>query len=163
MRDRPSPLLIDHCGACMLARQVLSLPPALPRIERPAPVGDLVAVFALPLDLLPPSNRTRGGQAWRLGQIKRDCERALRYQSNRQWADEFTPKRPQFRCLRLSTQEPDKYNDGFKIAVDRLVALGFAEDDAPAFLDLHQWWEPLPAGVPFGAGFGYIEVRTGAK
>ena len=163
MRDRPSPLLIDHRGACVLAQQVLAHAPLLLRIERPAPVGDLVAVFALPLDLLPPSNRTRGGQAWRLGQIKRDCERALRYQgADPRLAWQRSP-RPQFRCLRLSTQEPDKYNDGFKIAVDRLVALGFAEDDAPAFLDLHQWYEPLPPGVPFGAGFGYIEVRTGAK
>jgi len=45
--------------------RVLSEPSALPRIVRPVPRGDLVARFALPLELCRPQNRRDGaGPAW---------------------------------------------------------------------------------------------------
>ena len=56
------------------AREILDAPPALPHIERPEPIGELVAEFVLPLELCKPFNRIgRAGTAsagWALGKLK---------------------------------------------------------------------------------------------
>jgi hypothetical protein len=139
------------------ASTLLSEPPARPHIVRVAPVGRLVAQFALPLELIQPQNRTRHAQPWKLAKLKSQCKLVMVAQWGRRRSEPL-PGRPMVRCIRFSSVEPDKYNDGFKIAVDRLVELKFIADDAPSVCDLHQWWEYAPPKN----GFGVVEVWTGA-
>lgn len=138
------------------ADRVLALPPARAHIERPQSRGVLVKRFALPLDLCKPQNRTRHGQAWALGKLKKDIAACLRLQA--QQRREPLPGRPQVLCLRLSSVEPDKYADWAKHAIDQLCpqGLNFLRDDRPQDAEIHQWWEPAPKG----AGCVVIEVRA---
>lgn len=156
------------------ARAAFDAPPPLGHIVRPAPVGELVAAFVLPLDLVRPQNRTRHSQAWALAKLKRSVAHTMGFQASRR--EEPLPGRPMVRCCRFSSVEPDKYNDGFKAAIDVLCVapppltrdgklrkhrptgrLGFLVDDSPRHVDLHCWWEPAPPK----SGFGLIEVWTG--
>ena len=46
-------------------------PPAFEHIERPEPRGELIAIFVLPLELLPTTNKTRGTTAWQAAKRKK--------------------------------------------------------------------------------------------
>lgn len=146
-------------SALKRADEILAKPPAKRHIIRTPGVGKLVARFVLPLELCQPQNRTRHGQPWALAKIKTDVQLFLMAQAK----PRKTPLdgRPFVRCIRFSSVEPDKYNDGFKFAVDKLCAkpggLSFLRDDRPADCDLHMWWEYSP---PKG-GFGLIEIYSG--
>jgi hypothetical protein len=150
---KPAPLSIRD--AIKRADEAWSRPPLREHIERPTPVGQCVMRFALPLALVQPQNRTHG-KTWMLGKLKRECLAVMRAQLPARLALPL-PGRPQVLCTRFSSVEPDKYNDSFKVAVDRLVDFGILQDDAPKFVDLHQWWEPAPPKC----GFAVIEVWSG--
>jgi hypothetical protein len=138
------------------SNEALARPPLVPHIERPQIYGQCLMRFALPLSVLQPQNRTRHAQPWKLGKMKAECLALMRSQLPTR-LELPLPGRPQVLCVRFSSVEPDKYNDGFKIAVDCLVKLGLLVDDAPRFVDLHQWWEPAPPKL----GFGVVEVWSG--
>src|SRR5690606_18863883 len=61
----------DRDAALSLAQGVLSAPPALPHINRPAPRGALVQRFVLPLKLCPTTNRTRHSKPGQFAPVKR--------------------------------------------------------------------------------------------
>ncbi len=136
-------------------------PPQAPHIERPKVVGQCLIRFALPLSVLPTGNAMRHGKPWALAKLKRQCAALMRAQLPKTITSLTLPLggRPQVLCCRFSSVEADKYNDGFKIAVDCLVKLGLIQDDAPKFIDLHQHWEPAPPK----AGFGIVEVWSGVR
>ena len=140
------------------ASVLLDAPPKHPHIVRVAPEGAFVTRFALPLELCQPQNRTRHAQPWKLAKLRSQCKLVMVAQWGRRRTEPLTG-RPMVRCIRFSSIEPDKYNDGFKIAVDRLVELHFIADDKPALCDLHQWWEYAPPRQ----GFGIVEVWTGRE
>ena len=141
-----------------LSRSMAALgqPPLREHIERPQIYGQCRFRFALPLSLLQPQNRTRQAQPWKMAKLKKECLSLMRAQLSTR-LELPLPGRPQVLCVRFSSVEPDKYNDGFKIAVDRLVEMGLLVDDRPTAVDLHQWWEPAPPKC----GFGVIEVWSG--
>lgn len=159
-------------GCEQTAEDILSKPPALPHIIRPTPVGDLVQRFILPLACIPTQNSTRGKAGWAVAKLRKEVYTIMAMQLD-DWLKKRTeplPGRPQVLCVRFSSSEPDKYNDGFKLAVDRLrptrmhagkrvPGLGLIVDDSPRHIDLHQWWEP----VKRGDGFGMIEIYTGIQ
>lgn len=137
------------------ARATLESPPAKTHIVRIEPVGAMIASFCLPLELVQPQNRTHG-KTWMLGKLKGECKLVMLAQY-RERRTAPLPGRPMVRCIRFSSVEPDKYNDGFKVAVDRLVELKLLVDDKPACVDLHQTWEYAAPK----SGFGLIEVFAG--
>lgn len=155
----------DRDAALTLALGVLSRPPALARIRRPVPRGELVQRFVLPLELCPTTNRTRHSRPGQHEPVKRALLALLQQQARRFRAEAPLPGRPQVLCLRLSATEPDKYSDWAKMAVDALCVpagrrkegLGYLRDDRPKDADVHQWWERAPRG----SGCVYLEVRTG--
>lgn len=140
--------------ASELSIKILMAAPAghTPRAE---PVGKLVERFLLPLSLVQPQNRTHG-KTWMLGKMKSECLAVMRAQLVTRPTSPLRG-RPQVLCVRFSTTEPDKYNDGFKVAVDRLKDFGIIADDSPRHIDLHQWWEKAPRGK----GFGLVEIWSG--
>jgi hypothetical protein len=158
----PTPFRVDE--ALALADDVLSRPPARSHIERPVKRGELVARFALPLELCKPMNRvaTKGAQnaGWRLGKMKSDALLLMLSQHGRR--REPLPGRPQVLCLRISSSRPDPFSNWQKNAVDRLRAdsrgLGFIRDDRGDFIDERAWWEPGPRS----GGCVVIEVRSEA-
>lgn len=145
------------------ADEALAKPPAKPHIERHEGRGELVARWTLPLSLCPTTNRTRGAAGWALSRTK-EMAYAIMSVQHRSRAEPL-PGRPHVRCIRFSSSEPDTYNDGFKIAVDKLCApterapkrLGYIRDDSPSVARITQHWEPAPPK----RGFGLIEVWTG--
>lgn len=139
------------------ARVTLAAPPKKAHIVRVAPVGELVARFILPLEVVKLSNPTRVAQKWMHAKAKQSAMTIMSAQF-RERREAPLPGRPFVRCIRFSSNEPDKYADGFKVAVDRLVDLKLIKDDRPSLCDLHQWWEYAPPKK----GFGLIEVFTGA-
>jgi hypothetical protein len=154
---------LQRFDALSFAESLLARPPAEPWITRPEPHGEIVARFVLPLELCQPQNRTRHGQSWQLGKLKRDVYLCLLAQNGPQRAP--LPGRPQVLCLRLSSGPCDAYADWAKHAIDALCVpkgrrthgLGYLRDDGPRDIDLQQWWEPAKRGE----GFCYIEIRTG--
>lgn len=137
--------------------------PAPKHVERATPKGHLVARFALPLALVQPQNRrTREGEAqpWKLARAKKEIGLAMWIQHR----PRRTPLkgRPFVRCVRFSSVEPDRFNDGFKFGIDKLCVgknrLGFIVDDRPRLCEVVQEW----AFAPPTKGFALIEVWTGA-
>jgi len=153
--------------------RVLSEPSALPRIVRPVPRGDLVARFALPLELCRPQNRRDGaGPAWALAKVKSQLAQLMATQWLRQRGGVETPLpgRPQVLCLRFSSVEPDGYADWAKAAIDvltlrrsrarsRVHRLGIIVDDRPSCAEVVQWWEPAKPG----AGGVLVQVFRGEE
>ena len=129
--------------------------PSLGHTPRVEPIGNLVERFLLPLSLIQPQNRTHG-KTWMLGRMKSECLAVMRSQLVTRPTSPLSG-RPQVLCVRFSTTEPDRYNDGFKVAVDRLKDFGIIVDDSPRCIDLHHWWERAGRGQ----GFGLIEVWSG--
>ncbi len=153
-------------AAIRRARVTLSSPPELPHIERPEPKGDLVAEFALPIELCPTTNRTRQQHWWCAEKTKKALWSLMWIQAGARIRREPLPGRPQVLCVRFSSTEPDRFSDWAKLPVDMLCAprgrakkrrLGMLVDDSPRHVDLHQWWEPASPGMDAV----YIQVRTG--
>jgi len=153
-RPKADPRSFSIREANTVATTILLQPP-LGHVARVEPVGQLIERFFLPLSLVQPQNRTHG-KTWMLGKMKAECLVLMRAQLSTRPTSPL-PRRPQVLCVRFSTTEPDKYNDGFKVAVDRLKDLGLIVDDSPRYIDLHQWWEKAPRGK----GCGLIEVWSG--
>ena len=164
-RDPLSELRFDWREALMRARAVLREPPTVARIQRPARCGELVHRFALPLELCPTTNRTRHSRPGQHEGTKTQLLALMREQSQLFDVREPLTGRPQVRCLRLSSTEPDAYSDWAKMAVDTLCApaarrvdgLGYLRDDRPKDAIVNQWWEPAKRGE----GLVYIEIRSG--
>jgi hypothetical protein len=142
---------------------ILSRPPSRDWIDRPAPVGVRVVRFALPLSLLEPQNRRSHAPDWAMKAKRQRIWQVMVSQAG-ELRREPLPGRPQVLCTRFSSVCPDKYNDGFKAAIDALCmptarrrfGLGYLRDDSPRHADVHQWWEYVPPKQ----GFGLIEVRA---
>lgn len=153
----------DRHAAIAWAEEALGRPPAHAHIVRVAGKGTRLERFVLPLDLCQPQNRTRGGAAWMIAKLKRGTLLELAVQAARRYR-EPVGGRPLVRCIRFSCVEPDRFNDGAKIAIDALCArterapnrLGVIRDDRPRDAQIEQWWEPAPRG----RGFVLIEVWT---
>lgn len=150
------------------AEEALAQPPKFKRIERPIAIGDRVASFIIPLELLPTSNRTgrvANAAAWMRARLKKNLFAVMWRQCQR--FERPLSGRPLVHCVRFSSTEPDAYNDGFKAAIDILCArtdrhpnrLNIIVDDRPACVDVRQWWEHAKRGE----GFGLIEVWRGAE
>lgn len=159
-------------AAMRLAIAALEAPPTRPWIERVAPVGDLMIRFVLPLELCPPTNRTRHGQGWQLAKIKKRAHALMLAQAIRRMGPAiFTsgcpplPGRPLVRCIRFSAVAPDALANFAKIPVDILCArtarakarLSIIRDDKPSAAKVVEWWEPAPKG----SGCVLVEVWTG--
>jgi hypothetical protein len=167
MRRLPKPRIRPVVDAAWIADAlsradaILAAPPARAHVVRVKPAGALVVRFVLPLDCCEPQNRTRHGKPWVLGKLKERIG-LLMFVQAQGFSRHTLPGRPVVRCVRFSSVEPDKYNDGFKFAIDRLTknkgGLGFIRDDRPADCDVHQTWEYAPPKH----GFGLVEVWTGA-
>lgn len=165
-RSLPLPRRGTHVDAAWIADAlnradtILAAPPARDHLVRTKPVGFLVQRFVLPLELCLPQNRTRHGSAWMLGKVKEQLG-LLMFAQARGGRSKPLDGRPYVRCVRFSSSEPDKYNDGFKAAVDRLTAkrdgLGYLRDDRPSDCEVDQSWEYAPPKQ----GFGLVEVWTG--
>lgn len=176
--DRPFRIAVARA----VALDVLAKPPAISRLVRPAPVGDLICSWQLPLHLCPGINALAELSPRTRGSLKAEALQIMLEQSLFRRAKEPLPGRPQVLAVRLSSVEPDEHSGWSKIPVDRLcvgvrkrpkgtpeaiwkqictkagpVGLGWLRDDRPADVDLKTWWEPAPPGE----GCVYIELRTG--
>jgi hypothetical protein len=148
------------------AGEALSRPPSHPHIERPAPRGDIVARFALPLKLCKPFNRVgRAGTASakrELGGMKTAARDLMAIQVGLRLPKAPLEGRPHVLCCRFSSVETDVDSGWSKNPVDRLRVghngLGFIVDDRPKFALVNCWWEYAPPS----AGFVYVELRRGA-
>lgn len=165
---RIKPLLMPHESRERCISKVtecLSSEPIQSHIVRPRFIGQVVASFVLPLDLCKPQNAKRGAPGWLAKATRLKIAREMFAQGIPREAP--LPGRPQVLCLRMSSNEPDRYSDWAKTAIDTLCApnkrckerLNIIKDDAPKFADVHCWWEPAKRGE----GFVYIEVRTGEE
>jgi hypothetical protein len=155
------------------AAQILAAPPAKPHIVRQAAEGDLVARFALPLELCVPQNRKANVAAWRKAARTRDSIlRSYALQLRGKLPNEPLGGRPIVECVRFSSVEGDAFQDSFKTPVDclcpsrlriyqgrqkRIAGLGLIVDDRPACVDLRQRWEYAPRGE----GFCIVSVYSG--
>lgn len=156
---------LDLSPCMSLVSGLLSEEPKRDHIIRPAFTGDVVASFILPLGVCKPQNAKRGAPGWAAMADRKKVARLMFAQH--QPVDSPLPGRPQVLCLRLSSNEPDKYSDWAKTAIDVLCRpnkrckdrLNLIYDDAPKYADVHAWWEPAKKGQ----GFCYIEVRTGKQ
>ena len=117
----------------------------------------------LPLDLCPPSNRTRHTQRWQHAAEKEALWKAM--------ASQVLPRRaalvgrPIVHCVRHSSVQPDRWSDWAKRPVDMLCCprgrarthrLGYLVDDSPKHAEVVQEWVYAPPGD----GRVVIEVWT---
>lgn len=167
---RKGPVEFSIPKALARADEILAGPCAghLPRVPGR---GELVARFALPLELLPPTNARFHQKAWALGALKEKVFRIMWIQHS-SIRKEPLPGRPFVRAVRFSTVEPDALADWAKMAIDCLCmprppklpggrskkGLGLLRDDAPKFVNIAQpWWERARQRE----GFCLLEVWTG--
>lgn len=158
-RRLQAPVSFDRHAALKFMIASLEQPPALPTIKRPKRRGELVARFALPLELCPTTNSTRHADGRVLGRLKKALGEMMFAQHGGR-AQGPLDGRPQVICRRFSSVETDPYSDWAKFAVDKLMVgknrLGLIRDDKGSDIELHQVWEPAPPGE----GFVIIEVRS---
>lgn len=155
--------MFDRLTLLARAESILAASPALARTERPVAIGDRVARFVLPLEMCKPQNRKGKIAGWAAIKDRKVVAQAMAVQV-RPWGSPLRG-RPQVLCVRFSSVEPDPYSDWAKVAVDVLCSrtkrcrdrLNIIADDAPKSAEIRQWWEPEQRG----AGFVYIEIRTG--
>jgi hypothetical protein len=177
-----TPSTFDPKAAVQRALATLAAPPARPHIVRPAPTGELVGTWALPLDLCPALNALAEMPSWARQRVKKNALALMLGESEGRVAPAPLPGRPVVRALRLSSVEPDRDSSWTKVPVDRLcvgkrarpkrvrldvwralvaqmppVGLGWLRDDRPSALDLRAWWEPARPGE----GLVYLELWTG--
>jgi hypothetical protein len=140
------------------ARATFAAPPKWEWTRRVEPRGDLVAQFALPLELCPTSNqRMRGGIKQRFAEaaLKKTALKMMKLQLGPGVA--MMHGRPLIRAVRFSCQETDATSDWSKIPIDRLIDLGLIYDDGNRWVEIATWCEYAPRGQ----GFCLIEVWTG--
>lgn len=148
------------------AQARLAAPPLAEGVDRVLPQGELVACFALGLDLCQSTNRTSrlaSAQPWAAAARKKALWTQLLLQ--RPTRRPVLAGRPQVLAVRFSATRPDRYANWAKTAVDYLClprpprrhGLGLLVDDRPDHIDEHQWWEPCSPK----AGCVYLEVWTG--
>lgn len=162
----------DARSALNRATQILMDPPARSHIVRVSPDGDLVARFALPLDLCEPQNRRRGAPGWAMAQKRARILHLMAAQLHHERRGQPLDGRPIVQCIRFSSREPDAFADSFKLAVDclspsrvrmhkgvprKIPGMGLIVDDRPEACLVLQSWEY----VPRGSGFCVIQVFTG--
>lgn len=166
-RKGPTPFSVPK--ALQRADQIMA-GPAFGHLARVAGRGELVARFALPLELAAPTNRRAHQKAWALGAMKEKVFRLMWIQ-HPQIRKEPLHGKPMVRCIRFSTTEPDALADWAKMAVDCLCmprapkklggrakkGLGLIFDDAPKYVEIATWWEKARAGE----GLALIEVWSG--
>lgn len=144
-----------------MAADVLSRPPAKAHIVRVPGRGRLVRRFALPLELCPTTNATRHAHPGLNARIKADITTVMLQQTQGRMRRAPLPGRPMIIGIRFSARQPDKYSDGFKMAIDRLMTgkdrLGYLRDDSEDACDIHQRWERAPKGD----GFALLEIWSG--
>lgn len=154
----------DWRAVLVQAEAVLSRPPAKAHIKREPGVGRLVRRFALPLELCPTTNATRYEGKGKHAKIKADITTVMLVQTQGRIRNAPLPGRPMVIGIRFSRRAPDKYSDGFKMAIDRLMVgkdrLGYLRDDSPAHCEVVQRWELAPPEAP--RGFAILEIYTGA-
>jgi hypothetical protein len=139
-------------------------------------IGDRLARFVVPLELLPSNNPWGRLESWQKFSIieKLRGHIAAQLAHLRSSMAIPLPGRPMIRAIRFSSTEGDVDNGWTKLAIDRLTVrsnkrknaidtlrskgLGIIEDDRPSKLNLKVWWEYAPAGK----GFGYFEIWSGA-
>lgn len=143
------------------AADVLSRPPAKAHIVRTPGVGRLVRRFALPPELCPTTNATRYAPKGWAARIKADITTVMKVQTQGRIRRAPLPGRPMVIGIRFSRRAPDKYSDGFKMAIDRLMGgdgrLGYLRDDSPDHCEVVQRWELAPVGQ----GFAVLEIWSG--
>jgi hypothetical protein len=158
------PTLFNWRARLAEAQASLALPPTIAHIERPAPRGEVVARFVLPLELCQPFNRlSRAGTAsagFALGKLKTGAYTLMLVQLGGKLPQTPLEGRPQILCCRFSSKETDAETGWCKNPVDRLRigknGLGFIVDDAPRFVEVRAWWESAKAKE----GFVYLEIRN---
>ena len=154
--------LFNAAEAMAMAADVLSRPPAKAHIVRTVGRGRLVRRFALPLELCPTTNATRHAPMGQNARIKEDITRVMKAQTGGRVRNAPLPGRPQIIGIRFSSRQPDKYSDGFKLAIDRLMRgeerMGYLRDDNEDACDIVQRWERTPKGI----GFAILEIWSGA-
>jgi len=177
--------VFDWRAAVARAEFALAMPPAREWIRRHAPVGLVIARFALPSDLARPQNAMRRARVWERVENRRAILELLRLQLAWQYGSIPVREvyaagctlalplesRAQIRAIRFSAAESDQYADSAKTAIDcllpsrtisrktgpaRVDGLGLIRDDRGSVCDVAQWWEPARRGE----GFLYLEVRA---
>lgn len=166
---RRPPRIFRYEQALQFAAWSLARAPKRPKIERPEPLGELVVRFALPLELCPTTNTTRGRSGWAQDQNKKAVWGMLQLQYAKQtgWSRSPRPLEgwPQVRCVRFSPTECDPHCDFAKIPIDLLcvpkgrqvLGLHLIDGDRWSETRSHQWWEPASRAD----ACVYLEVRTG--
>jgi hypothetical protein len=156
------------------AAVILRDPPARRHIVRVKPVGDLVARFALPLEVCEPQNARRKAPGWAMAQKRDDILHLFALQLCGHLPTAPLTGRPIVQCIRFSSRAPDAFADSFKLAVDclspsrirrhkgvpRLIrGIGLIADDRPEVCDVRQRWEYAARGT----GFCLVELWSGEK
>lgn len=169
----------DYRLAVVAAQARLSMPPLCQRSRRIAPIGQLVAAFALPFEsdgiaLCPPTNGTRRKPNWWYVRQRDELWMRLfpQFLKSGLVRGSALPGRPQIRAVRFGSEadEPDPYADWAKSAIDRFILplrirrkgrlvdckrWGFLQDDDEAHSYVCQWWELSEMQ------FAYFEIRSG--
>lgn len=182
-KPRPAPKPFDV--AARLEETIAALAaPAPEGITRVAPVGDIVHQWVLPLEVCPGINGQRHMHGWQMEKLKKACLGMMLAQQGGRRAPTPLPGRPMARCVRRSSNRPDRDQAFSKIPIDRLCVgrrrrpknvpadvwaemerqmgpadLGWLVDDKEKNLDLATWWEPAPPGK----GCVLVELYTGAS
>ncbi len=145
-----------------MADEVLSRPPAKAHIVRVAGRGRLIRRFALPIELCPTTNATRHAAKGLSARVKSDITTVMLVQTKGRVRMNPLPGRPMIIGIRFSSRQPDRYSNGFKMAIDRLMVgdnrLGYLREDNPDHIDEHQRWEKAPKGHK---GFCILEIWSG--
>lgn len=127
--------------------------------EKPSGLTCFAVIF-LPLKMCKRQNSKFGTQGWQAAKDRRETLGYMRMQA-KPWKEPLSG-RPLVRCVRYSSNEPDKYSDWAKVAVDCLCKpnrrsphrIGIIVDDAPKFAEIDQQWREAKPGK----GFCVIEV-----
>jgi len=169
---RPRPLFTAAKRAELLAfaDATLAAPHRKPdaECERVAGIGSLVWRCVVPLHLCKRYNATDKETSWAVARRKRRLYSLMLTQHGRP-RKEPLPGRPQVRCVRFSSAEPDEGAGWEKAVVDALTmpwrtpkrqhrGLGFLRDDKREFVRRSIWWEYARPGE----GFVLCEVWTGS-
>lgn len=145
-----------------MAADVLLRPPAKSHIVRVQGRGRLVRRFALPIELCPTTNATRYAPKGWAARIKEDITTVMLVQTQGRVRMNPLPGRPMIIGIRFSRRQPDRFANGFKMAIDRLLVgdnrLGYLREDNPDRIDEHQRWELAPKG---SKGFALLEIWSG--
>jgi hypothetical protein len=170
--NAPPPLPLTEMLARHEATQKAA--PWSPRVRRPVPRGQRVAIFCLPLELCQSQDARRHRPGWAMCKDRETIlERWLRPQWMTQPRRELSlllvvHSRPKVLCVRYSSVEPDALASWGKQVVDCLQiggvrrgkpfdGLGLIRNDCPKECEVVEWWEPAHVNQ----GFCVFEVWSG--